>query len=127
MDLCCNVVSGSPSQSFKISLGDFSFYLSNLRFSHTNENAQLLGSKKLHVAKGNANPLRQMLDDCKYCAFEDVLGAMGFVSMITLDSADMLVIKTVDDKPRRHRKREANMPPAKLTFDIMLGQLNFYA
>ncbi len=127
MDLCCNIVSGSPSQSFKISLGDFSFYLSNLRFSHTNENAQLLGSKKLHVAKGNANPLRQMLDDCKYCAFEDVLGAMGFVSMITLDSADMLVIKTADDKPRRHRKREANMPPAKLTFDITLGQMNFYA
>jgi len=26
-----------------------------------------------------------------------------------------------------HRKKEANMPPAKLTFDIMLGQMNFYA
>lgn len=127
MDLSCNIVSGSPSQSVKISLGDFSFYLSNLRYSHTSENAQLLCSNVLKIAQGNENSSRQLLVDCKYCAFEDVLGAMGFVSMITLDSADMLVMKMVDEKTRRQRKKGANMPPAKLTFDVTLGQMNLYA
>jgi hypothetical protein len=127
MDMSCNIVSGSPSQSCKIALADFSFYLSNRRFSHTNENSQLLYSNQVKFGMSNGNLSRQFVDERTYCAFEDVLGSMGFVSLLSLDSADMLVIKLADEKSHRNRRKGSSMPPAKLTLDLTLGQLNLYA
>lgn len=133
--LSCNIVSGYLSQSYKVALADFSFYVSNRRCSRASENTQLLYSRQVLVdnevitEKGSKHLMHQYSDRHTFCAFEDVLGSMGFVSMISLDSADIFV-KLLDDNAPRSRKKSsvvASMPLAKLTLDLTLGQMNLYA
>ena len=133
--LSCNIVSGSLSQSYKVALADVSFFLTNRRCSRTRENTQLLYSRQVHVdnevitEKGSKHLMHQYSDRHKLCAFEDVLGSMGFVSMISLDSADIFVKVLDDNTPRSQKKISvvASMPIAKFTLDLTLGQMNLYA
>jgi len=125
--LSCNLVSGSPSQSYKITLADFSFYLCNIRCSRNSENSRLPYSRHvLNVAEIETTNVVRYYDGHIYCAFEDVLGSMGFVSLITLDSADVFV-KLLEEYPTARKSSSSFMPMANLTCDLALGQMNMYA
>jgi hypothetical protein len=88
-------------QAFSLSLGDFSYHVCNLRYSHQKEDAKLCRSSILMKANGMSR--NKTNSSIPGPAAETLLREMGFVEVLSLDSMDAIVAVATRGTDNQHK------------------------
>ena len=104
-----------PQQACKVSLGDLSILLSNTRYGHNFENARLARASTV-MRQGELMTVKGMVPD-------EVQRDMNLITMVTLDSMDMLL--AVPSCDREIRGENSNREPL-ATVGLTFGRLDLY-
>jgi hypothetical protein len=107
-----------PSQAFRLSLGDLSILLCDVPYSHNFENARLARASTVLSQSDLTQATKEM-------AADQILRDMNLITMLTLDSMDMVLALSCGEMNHDDDSSSSQSDPF-LTVGLTLGILSVY-